>query len=98
MSSAIAKKLAKIYYTPSHPAAFSSVNKLYIATDKKIPRRAIADWLATQNTYTLHKPMRKKFRRNCYTLTNIGELYECDLAVFSESYSQHNNDVKYLLG
>lgn len=94
----IAKKLAKIYYTPSHPAAFSTVDKLYLATGKKIKRKVIIDWLASQDTYTLHKPMRKNFRRNCYTLTNIGDLWECDLAVFSESYSEHNNGIKYLLG
>lgn len=98
MNSKIAKKLAKIYYTPSHPAAFSTVNKLYMATNKEIPRKLITDWLASQDTYTLHKPMRKHFPRNCYSLTNIGELYECDLAVFSEAYSSHNKNVKYLLG
>jgi len=35
----IAKKLSQIYYTPSHPAAFSSLNKLWIATGKKISKK-----------------------------------------------------------
>lgn len=98
MKTGIAKKLSKIYYTPSHPASFSTVNKLWLATEKKISRRVITEWLQSQDTYTLHKPKRLHFRRNCYTLSNILELWECDLAQFSVNYAEHNDDTKYLLG
>ncbi len=95
---AIAKKLAQIYYSPSHPASFSSINKLWSATDKKISKKVVTEWLLGQDTYTLHKPRRIKFPRNHYNLSNIGDLWECDLAEFSEPYSSCNNDIKYLLG
>lgn len=98
MSSSVAKKLAKIYYTPSHPASFSTVNKLWIATNKKISKKSITEWLQSQDTYTLHKPKRLRFRRNCYNLSNISELWECDLAEFSTNYSAQNDGVKFLLG
>lgn len=98
MKPAITKKLAQIYYTPSHPASFSTVKKLWLATNKKISKKNITEWLLSQDTYTLHKPRRIHFRRDHYTVTNIGDLYECDLAEFTEEYSTHNNDIKYLLG
>lgn len=93
----IAKKISDIYYTPSHPASFSNVRKLWLATDKKISKKLITEWLMTQDTYTLHKPRRLRFRRNCYKLNNIAELWEIDLAQFSDDYASHNEGVKYLL-
>lgn len=92
------KKLSKIYYTPSHPASFSSVNKLWLATNKKFSKNKILEWVQKQYTYTRHKPRRIHFRRNCYDITNIGDLWECDLAEFSADYSKENNGIKYLLG
>lgn len=92
------KKLAKIYYTPSHPASFSTVEKLWQATDKKFSKKKINEWLQKQYTYTRHKPRRIHFRRNCYNISNIGDLWECDLAEFSTVYSTQNKGVKYLLG
>jgi len=40
----------------------------------------VEDWLSRQNTYTLHKPVRKRFRRKTYTVTNIDDVWEMDLA------------------
>lgn len=98
MKSATAKKLEAIYYNPSHPASFSTINKLWLAVAKKIPKKDITEWLLSQDTYTRHKGKRINFQRNCYTLTNIGDVWECDLAVFSADYSKYNNGIKYLLG
>lgn len=98
MKTATERKLSAIYYSPSHPASFSTINKLWLATGKQIPKKIVTEWLLKQDTYTLHKPRRINFRRNCYTLTNIGNLWECDLAEFSADYSDHNNGIKYLLG
>lgn len=98
ISTGMAAKLAEIYYTPSHPASFSTVNKLWLAAGKKIPKKTVRDWLLSQDTYTLHKPRRLNFRRNNYIVTNMNDLWECDLAEFSADYSKENNDIKYLLG
>lgn len=97
MKKSIVKKLEKIYYDPKNPASFSTVDKLWKAADKKIPRKTVSDWLLAQNTYTRHKPKRVRFRRNCYIVTNIAELYEADLCIFPEEYAKHNDGVKYLL-
>lgn len=98
VSQTVAKNLAKIYYTASHPASFSSLDKLWKATGTKVPKKIVAEWLRGQDTYTLHKPRRVKFPRNRYLLSNIGDLWECDLAEFTETYSRENDGVKYLLG
>lgn len=90
-------KLARIYYDPSHPAGFSTVGKLQLATRKKIPRKTISDWLIGQDSYTRHKPRRLHFRRNCYLITNIDDLWEADLIIMPEEYAAHNNGVKYAL-
>ena len=46
--------------------------------------------------YTLHKPVRKMFPRNPYSVTNIDDVWEMDLADLS-SLSKHNDKIKYLL-
>ena len=64
--------LGKVYYDPKHPAVFRSVAKLVKASKNK--KRVIEKWLSGQNTYTLHKPVRKKFSRNPYVVTNIDNI------------------------
>lgn len=93
----IAKKLSKIYYDTKHPASFSNVNKLWLATEKKISKKFIADWLSGQKNYTLHRPRQLKFRRNCYILSNINEYWEADLIVFPSELTHHNDNFKYIL-
>ena len=73
--------LGKVYYDPKHPAGFGSVAKLVKASKNK--KRFVEKRLSSQNTYTLHKPVRKKFPRNPYTVTNIDDGWEMDLADLS---------------
>jgi hypothetical protein len=88
--------LKKIYYDPSHPASFSTVEKLYEAVKRKIKKKKILTWLQEQRAYTLHKPKRKRFLRNFYDIDNIDDLWESDLIDF-QSLSQYNNGVKFIL-
>jgi len=62
----------------------------------KINKRNVEELLSGQNTYTLHKPVRKRIRRNWYTVTNIDDVWEIDLAYLS-SLSKYNDKYKYLL-
>jgi len=52
--------------------------------------------LSGQNAHTLHNPVRKMFPRNPYTVTNIDDVWEMDLADLS-SLSKYNEKYKYLL-
>jgi hypothetical protein len=86
--------LDKVYYNPKQPASFSSVAKLVKATKHK--KKDVQEWLSAQDTYTLHKVARKRFPRNPYTLTNIDDVWEADLADLT-SLGKYNNCYKYLL-
>jgi len=86
--------LGNIYYVPKHEAGFGSVAKLVKASKSK--KSDVEDWLSGQNTYTLHKPVRKIFPRIPYIVTNIDDVWEMDLADLS-SLSKYNERYKYLL-
>jgi len=86
--------LGKIYYDPKHTAGFSSAAKLVGAA--KSNKINVKKWLSGQDTYTLHKPVRKRLHRNPYTVTNIDDVWEIDLADIS-SLSRYNDKYKYLL-
>ena len=86
--------LGNVYYDPKHPAGFGSVAKLVKASKNR--KRVLEEWLSSQNTYTLHKQVRKRFPRNPYTVTNIDDVWEMDLGDIS-SLAKYNDKYKYLL-
>jgi hypothetical protein len=86
--------LDKIYYDPKYAASFESVVKLVKASNSK--RRDVEDWLSSQNAYTLHKPVRKLFPRNPYTVTNIDGVWEINISDLN-SLSKYNDKYKYFL-
>lgn len=89
-------ELHRIYYDISHPAGYSSVNKLTKAMNGKISKADVSKWLQSQETYTLHKPVIKKFPRNKYILSNINELWQADLSDL-RTYLEYNDGYKYIL-
>jgi transposase InsO family protein len=62
---------------------------------KKV-RENVEEWLSGQGTYTLHKPVRKRFPRNLYPVTNIDDIWELDLADLSP-LSRFNDKYKRFL-
>ena len=86
--------LGNVYYDPNHPASFGSVAKLVKASKNK--KKDVEEWLSSQNTYALHKQVRKRFPRNPYTVTNIDDVWEMDLADLS-SLAKYNDKFNYLL-
>jgi len=53
-------------------------------------------WLQTQDAYTLHRCLRKRFPRNPYTVNNIDDVWEIDILDLS-SLKKYNNNYRYLL-
>ena len=88
---------SKLYYDPSKPSAFSSLKKLQKAA-KEIGKKPgdIRSWLEKQDAYTLHRPLRKRFPRNPYTVNNIMDVWECDL-IDVQALGKLNDNHKYLL-
>ena len=81
--------LRRLYYDPAEPSAFSSLHKLreavehatrkQITTKKRKTPSQIKAWLESQDAYTMHRPVRKRFQRNPYTVTNIDDVWEIDI-------------------
>ena len=93
-------RLQEIYYNAKHPASFSGVEALYRAVkdDGKIPvsRTMVRKWLENQLTYTLHKPIRKRFPRGRVLVSGMDWQWESDLVDLSK-LSRYNNGYKWLL-
>jgi transposase InsO family protein len=57
--------LTRLYYSLNEPSALSGINRLFKAAQEihpNIGRSDIERWLEKQDTYTLHKPARRKLR------------------------------------
>ena len=74
-------KIRELYYDPNGEASFGSYGRI-LRKAKTLPGAepsAVKPWLEQQDAYTLHKPVRKRFPRNPYTVNNIMDLWEADL-------------------
>jgi hypothetical protein len=92
-------QLMEIYSNVSNPASFGGINKLYIQAQKLFPtltRKYVQNWLKRINSYTLHKPVRHKVKRNKILIQRINEQWEADL-VDMQMFSKTNNGFKYIL-
>ena len=92
--------------TPDAAAALSSPHTLQKAAVSHAPSKRtelkqktpshIKAWLETQDAYTLHRPLRKRFPRNPYTVNNIEDVWEID--IFDPTFlKKYNNNYGYLL-
>ena len=91
--------LKAIYFTPSHTAGFGSVQKLYRAARAVKPDIKLSDvknWLSKQDSYTLHKPIKRKFKRSRFISSGIYVQNDIDLADVS-SLMASNNKIRFLI-
>ena len=70
--------LTNIYYDTKHPAGFSSVPKLVKASGYS--KKKVEAWLKKQPTYTLHRMAKKKYPTRKYTVHDIDQQWQADLA------------------
>ena len=96
--------ISDLCYDEASPAGFSTLRKLRAAevaeskTMKGKPQSvgSTKAWLKEQDAYTLHRPVMKRFARNPYTVTNVKDVWECDL-LDVHSYAKYNDNFKYIL-
>ncbi|GFV05404.1 putative uncharacterized transposon-derived protein F54H12.3 [Trichonephila clavipes] len=67
-----------------------------LAKEANVPVKVAEKWLMTQDTYTLHKPVRFKFQRRKTLSYGIGDLIQSDLVDMSK-FSRQNKGIKFLL-
>jgi len=78
--------ISDLYYDEGSPSGFSTLRKIRAAEvaesklkGKPLSVAATRAWLEEQDAYTLHRPVRKRFTRNHYSVTNVEDVWECDL-------------------
>lgn len=88
-----------LYNKPENYTAFSSKKRLtdYLKqANRKSDLGRVDEWLRGEASYTLHKPRRVNFRRNKYSLGNIGDFWQADL-MDVQNLSRKNKGYKYIL-
>ena len=91
--------LRKLFYDPKSTGAFTGISYLYHAAKsvlKRIRYKDVQDWLRGESTYTLHKPIRRRFKRRKTIVGGIDYQWQADLADMQHLAKQNNNK-KYLL-
>ena len=92
--------LHDLYYSPESPASFGGVDAVYRAVKNEgkfqISRNNVREWLKQQDTYTLHKPVRHRFKRNRVIVGSMDEEWEADLVIM-DSLSKTNKGYNYIL-
>jgi hypothetical protein len=85
-----------------YPNPIATARKLLKAVDAKARNKlsnkrfaSVESWLLIQDSYTLHRPVRKRFSRNPYIVIYCNS-WEADI-MDVQNIAKHNNGVKYLL-
>jgi len=90
------KSLAKIYYNIKHPASFGGArNLISAAKHQNIHINDVNDWLASQDSYTRHKNIVRKFNRQKVLVAGIDSQWQIDLSVLI-SLAEFNDGYNYL--
>ena len=96
MASNEKQTLEKIYSDPKHPAGLSNPSILYkYSKSFGINKKAVEEFLREQESYTLHRQVRKRFPRNRIVVDDIDEQWEMDLADLP-SLMQYNDGYRYI--
>ena len=83
-----------VYYESSEPGSYGGVRPL--ARYGGMPIKAVKGWLESQDTYTLHKPVTKKFPRRKTFSKGIDDLFQADLADM-RNLAAYNDGYAYIL-
>ena len=92
MDKTLTKTLTDLYTNPKSSAAFASATRLYGEAKKVWPRITLKEirlFLRTQPSYTLHKPVRRKFKRGPVIVNGLYDQSDLDLADMSNVKSQN---------
>lgn len=92
----MSKFIEKIYYDTKHPAGFSGAKNLKLELKGKVSSKDIKNWLKSQETYTLHAPVRKRFQRNYYKVSKIDDTWQADLCDM-QNLALENDGFNYIL-
>jgi hypothetical protein len=84
------------YYNVRSPGSYGGVNALFRAMKGKATRKQVVNWLSEQETYSLHKPVRRRFPRRKIYSRDIDYLWQADLVDMTH-LAEYNDGYRYLL-
>jgi len=84
--------LQKIYYNPK--TGYSGINDLVRKTG--LPTSIVQKWLGRQNVYTLHKPIKHKFKTRRVLVSGVDAQWQADL-VDMQKLKSVNKNMNYIL-
>lgn len=85
------EEMEKVYYDAAHPLGFTGDRKALIRLMPNAEK-----WLQSQPTYTLHKPVRRKFKTRKYRTSAPNRQWQADL-VDMQQLKKKNNGYGYIL-
>ena len=89
-------KLARVYFDPERVGSYGGVDELHRATGE-VPKRTAKRWLSEQEAYTLHKPVRRRFKRRRVIVGGQNQQWQADLVDVANLKKKYNDGTKFLL-
>jgi hypothetical protein len=89
------EKIRKLYTNPSKPGSFSGLSG-FLKANKTLKKNDVIKFLNSNDSYTLHRPKRKKFVRKKIVVPGIDHLWQIDLIDVSKIKDENENN-KFLL-
>ena len=86
------QSMKNVYYDPTQEEGFGGKVRL----QKRFSRTQVDKWLPTQLTYSLHKPIRKKFATRPYRTAGLDDTWQMDMLEMIP-YAKVNKGYKYIL-
>ncbi len=93
------KLLDSVYYNTKSPACYAGIQAVYReakARNANIRLSDVRDYLHKQYTYTIHKPIRRKFARGKIKAVFLDSHWQADLCDL-QKLAKYNDGYKYLL-
>lgn len=91
--------LENLYFKINQGGSLGSVDALFHAAKKKnknITKKLVQEWLRAQRVYSLHRSVRKDFRRNRVFAGSIDAIWEIDL-IDVQSLKKFNSNYRYMV-
>ena len=85
-------KLHKRYYDAKRVGSYGGVDALR----RVVPEQNVERWLSKQDAYTLHKPVRRHFKRRCVVVGGPNQQWQADLVDMSR-LKKVNNGTTFIL-
>ena len=89
----------KVYLDPSSPAYLAGINAVYREAKKRDPsvtQKDVKEYLANQDVHSLHKPPRRRFKRNKIVALGLHSDWQIDLMDL-EPLKKYNNGMAYII-